>query len=631
MSTRSRAAERTSRTGRYGPPAVVALCALAALVALSCPSGARAQAPPPITLADRAWNQLAVPADASSLTLGELVGTALDPDDYGTGWVVHVHDPVADAYVVPGIDDALVQGRGFWMAQASGADVTLELPASAAPVDGANTPSCPSSAGCARFPLVVRETAPGPQIWGAPLAEAVPVGDVAFATAAAGSVCVTGCTTGEAVAEGLIAPGLWGFDPVAEVYVDLAAAADPIPPWRGLWVATLAGPPDRRVSVEVPLPEPEAAGPGGSTHYGNSVASVNDVANLPMKAERHALRFEVADAPFELDEVLVWWRYNDPGADASYSAGDGGTYRVSLETVDAGGRPSGERLVEFTEAVDAPNRPNTVYSNAQRTHPVPRTRLEPGLYALVFENLDPDPGDNHASLNGPIWWDFENVLDDPGAADPARPDRAALKEYGDGGWGLASPYGDRNRPLGAFYMPVWAVRDSASGTSIGQEIHYGEAVTSMSPIEGPRRVRQRIVPTGDLDGARLHLMVGRAAGEGPLIVRVDGETVAELGSLPLAPDPPLPRRRGEEHFGWVSVATPDGTVRAGRETVVELESPNGRHRICAGIRNGYYGPKSWQGRAERSDDGGASWRGWRAHADEDAHDVQACAFFSRSG
>ena len=414
---------------------------------------------------------------------------------------------------------------------------------------------------------------------------------------------------------------------------DETVAAEPEPPSRNASAATAeptpAPVPDESIDAAAVPAEAQlgAAMPPGKKIYGNSVASINDVANLNVKRERHALRFEVPAEGFTLDQVLVWWRYNDPGKNTTYSAGDGGTYAVSLHRVGSDGAPDGDALLSFVEIVDAYNRPNTVYSNYLRSRDVPRTRLEAGLYALVLDNIDSNPRANYASLNGPIWWDFESLLDDPSQADPGRPNRAALKEYENGGWGIAGPYGDANRTLGAFYMPVWAVRDSARGISIGQDIHYGEAVTSQTPIEGATKVRQRIVPTGDLDDAQLHLMVGRAAGDGPLIVRVDGRVVAEVSGLPLVPDPDQMHRRGEEHFRWISLAVPDGTVRAGREAIVELESPDGRHRICAGIRNRYYGPKDWDGRAERSVDGGA-WTGWRAHSRDDADSVQLCAYFS---
>ena len=355
---------------------------------------------------------------------------------------------------------------------------------------------------------------------------------------------------------------------------------------------------------------------------------MNDVANLPVKRERHALRFEVSQAPFTLDQILVWWRYNDPGQSSSYSAGDGGTYEVSLQDVGADGAPNGDKRLAYTEVIDSTGRPNTIMSNYQRSRDVPRTTLEPGRYALVFDNIDPDPRANHASLNGPIWWNFGADDVDDAMADPGRPERAALKEYDDGGWDIAHPYGTPD-PRAAFYMPVWAVRDSRSGISIGQEIHYGEAITSMTSIDSDTRVRQRIVPTGDLDDAVLHLLVGRVAGREPLVVRVDDGPPAAITGLPLVPDPEpaLMHRRGQRHYRWVSLALPESTVRAGKEMIIELESPAGRHRICAGLRNRYYGPKDWDGRAELSEDGGP-WSGWSAHGKPDSDDVQLCIFVS---
>ena len=227
----------------------------------------QAASPPAVTLGERAWTQLALPGDVGELTLADLFGATLDPEAYGTDWIVYAYDPDSKAYVDPGASGTLAPGRGFWMIQATGSEIELSLPPSVADARGEPTASCATGGSCAAAGLASGESAPTWHLWGAPSARAVPVADIVFTTAGVDSACRDGCDLREAANRGLVAPRLWRFDPAVADYVGLGIGDD-LRPWDGAWIAALPGPDARSLSIEVPVasesedafPDP-AAGP----------------------------------------------------------------------------------------------------------------------------------------------------------------------------------------------------------------------------------------------------------------------------------------------------------------------------------------------------------------------------------
>ena len=221
----------------------------------------QATGPPTVTLGERVWTQLALPGDVGELTLADLFGATLDPEAYGTGWVVYAYDPDSKGYVDPGVSGTLAPGRGFWMIQATGSDVVLSPPPSIVDARGELTASCSTGGACTAAELALDESAPSWHLWGAPSARAVPVADIVFTTAGADSACRDGCDLREAADGGLVAPRLWRFDSAVADYVGLEIGDD-LGPWDGTWIATLPNPDIRSLWIEVPVAsEPEGASP----------------------------------------------------------------------------------------------------------------------------------------------------------------------------------------------------------------------------------------------------------------------------------------------------------------------------------------------------------------------------------
>ena len=243
--------------GRRRPPA----CLLIGAVLPALGDAQQTADPPTVTLGERVWTQLAMPGDVGERTLAELFGATLDPEGYGTRWVVYAYDPDAKAYVDPGASGTLAPGRGFWMIQATGSEVVLSPPPAIADAPGEPTASCATGGSCAAAELAFGESVPTWHLWGAPSARAVPVADVVFTTAGVDSACRDGCDLREAADRGLVGPRLWRFDPAMADYVGLGIGDD-LRPWEGAWIATLPGSEARSLSIEVPVAsEPEDVSP----------------------------------------------------------------------------------------------------------------------------------------------------------------------------------------------------------------------------------------------------------------------------------------------------------------------------------------------------------------------------------
>ena len=94
---------------------------------------------------------------------------------------------------------------------------------------------------------------------------------------------------------------------------------------------------------------------------------------------------------------VSWQRRTGPG----YSAGDGGILRISVQSDDGSGRPSGEVLASLR--YDTPD-PGPIGILAKNTFPSPARLTAGRLYHIVFENVHADPQGNHVSVNDVLTW-----------------------------------------------------------------------------------------------------------------------------------------------------------------------------------------------------------------------------------
>ena len=127
------------------PGAVARLAA----VALLCTGAVRAAE---TSVPDRRWVQVSVPARVGA-TVADAFGRALEVGDYGPDgtWIVYARDAAGRGYRRLGVRDAIGAGEGYWLLQATGAPVTLALPAGAPRWTAATSTAC--SAGRPGWPI----------------------------------------------------------------------------------------------------------------------------------------------------------------------------------------------------------------------------------------------------------------------------------------------------------------------------------------------------------------------------------------------------------------------------------------------------------------------------------------------
>ena len=284
----------------------------------------------------------------------------------------------------------------------------------------------------------------------------------------------------------------------------------------------------------------------------------------------------------------AYWFGDPPPVSPGYSAGTGGTIRITGET-DSGGIPSGSVLAEV-EVAGA----DTGLEYHAFDSPMPVTAGQ--TYHIVCRNVDADPAANFASLNC-IWVD--TVTDYQ-----TRPDGgelAVLSTNTGANWATVSDH----RP----------VVDLTYGDGTHQGQGYMEAEVG-STISGNSMVRERVTvgQRGRVDtsgGVREE----QACGADSLLIRLEDAagTVIDSLSVSIAAVPTLADPAGDPAGAWVSgtFSTPLQLSR-GQEYRLRLSIAGTSSLWTRGIQQGegysfdeatYYS----DGVLETSTDGGSSW------------------------
>ena len=392
-------------------------------------------------------------------------------------------------------------------------------------------------------------------------------------------------------------------------------------------------------------PDPELA------WIGNPLATPLLIANGQVRSRPVALRFRAAAAGC-VTSFRMWWRYSDPDKpESTYSGGDGGRYLVELRPDDGTGAPADAVLDAGTFAADVARYPNDVHDHQFREVVFDgEACLERGrTYHVVLANVSADPDTDFLSFNGPYLRDaFQNP--DEANACPECTDHAVLRREGDGSWIL---YPDDHTPA-MVYLPFWcAALDT--GIAVGQSLQYGLGAVDPAPlVSGARRVRQRYVPGAPAGGdpgeasdpddpgaaaaprapagpATLSFHARHLAGDDPLEVRVAGAAAGSVAAPPLPPtgtaaDPEAGTDADARAFDWYSVELPGPLPTDAPFEIEFATAATSAYELGAAVRTartcGVPVAGDAAGRAEVSDDGGATWRGPTVFGKDDKPNVQ---------
>jgi len=213
-----------------------------------------------INLADRQWALLTVPANADEQTIESLIADDLPIDSLGTDWSIYQFDQQNQAYVAANKSDSLKQGEGFWIIQATGASVTIDVPDALPAGTSLDSDACVSANGCFPASLPTSESGVSWAISGAPYSQAISVGDIRVQSNQ--QACANGCTLSGAAE--LVYGNQWIYDVGSAEYRPLSGLAS-LQPWQAFWVATESSPAS---TLTLLIPSPKE-GPGATieTHH----------------------------------------------------------------------------------------------------------------------------------------------------------------------------------------------------------------------------------------------------------------------------------------------------------------------------------------------------------------------------
>ena len=302
-----------------------------------------------------------------------------------------------------------------------------------------------------------------------------------------------------------------------------------------------------------------------------------------------SFRFRAATSA-ELSSVQV---YVMGPTHAGYGAGTGGTWRITIQADDgtAAHAPSGQVLASTML------KPVDVFPIVSWASPASVTAGT--LYHVVFENVDPDPTANYASVNGVFMYE------------PTVPRQPA---FGDVDWGQPTRMGSKTWADQPDTVPIMQLAYSDGATD---GLGYMEAwVRSFRTISGSAQAREAITVSGPnrvVSSVSVRLM--RVGGTSPLTIRLEtsGGTVIEEGTI-AAPRIAIGtpgNHDGSGHATWetYTFATPR-TLQSGRGYNLVLSSAADTAYSIFVIREGSsygFSPRTFfsDGRAEYTT--GSGW------------------------
>lgn len=158
--------------------------------------------------------------------------------EYGTDWYVYRYDIALNKYVALEADNTVSQGIGYWIIQATGETVLLNMPTDSASTPITKSASCSTPQGCFKIPLVTRANATQWNLLGNPFSNSKPLNDIRVGSSdlSTNNICmdINSCTLEEAEAKGLITRNLWHYVD-SNVGYEALKTGDSTNPWDGFW------------------------------------------------------------------------------------------------------------------------------------------------------------------------------------------------------------------------------------------------------------------------------------------------------------------------------------------------------------------------------------------------------------
>lgn len=222
-------------------------------------------AAPDRVLEDRVWALLSIPGDpGAGGTVQQLFGddlAGLSDNAWAIFGPIYTDGQGLTGYQQLQSADLLEAGMAYWMIQASGQPLTLDVPDNLPQPESMQMRGCASINGCMSISLLADSVQPVQwNMLGYPVDRSIPFAETRVATAQ-GSACDPACTLDEAEAAQVLNNAMWRYPQGGGAY-DRVVAGDTLNPWDGYWAPVLAN--ARNVSPMWLLPETIPDRSGGS-------------------------------------------------------------------------------------------------------------------------------------------------------------------------------------------------------------------------------------------------------------------------------------------------------------------------------------------------------------------------------
>ena len=210
-----------------------------------------------IQLTNEKWAMVSIPGDPGNTgTVAELFGDDLPVNQYGIQWIMFRYGSAG--YEELTTSSRLLAGEAYWLIQATGQTVVVDVPSTISAPDTNPLRGCYSIVGCFTVDLDTTNNSAGVR-WnmvGLSQPDTVDLSTIRVLTE--DGACKSGCSMDEAFDEDILLNSWFSLRDESAQYVQLAQT-DTSVPWDGFWVGVLSGGMGQNVSLQVPraLPAPQ--------------------------------------------------------------------------------------------------------------------------------------------------------------------------------------------------------------------------------------------------------------------------------------------------------------------------------------------------------------------------------------
>jgi hypothetical protein len=156
--------------------------------------------------------------------------------DYGPVWSVFSYNSSANSYNKLVIGDKLEIGKSYWIIQATGASVVLDVPRNSHRTPVVNSTICTSSQGCFEYALSTESGLNDWNMLGNPFLETVAFDELRIVTDS--GTCASGCNLNVAKSANIVDNKFLSYNSSSGLY-DPIVSGSIIPARAGVWLETL--------------------------------------------------------------------------------------------------------------------------------------------------------------------------------------------------------------------------------------------------------------------------------------------------------------------------------------------------------------------------------------------------------